>query len=79
MSFLYRLYDESHNTNKSIQLRDNFNHPETLEEPEHFDSLVRGLATQMSQKSDLYYENDVSRVLCEDIVCFKIYKLKYFS
>jgi hypothetical protein len=58
-------------------LRDNFNHPETIEKPEHLDSLVRGLATQRSQKSDLYYENDVSRVLCKDVVCFKINKLKY--
>lgn len=58
-------------------MRDHFNQPETIEEPEHLDSLVRGLATQRSRKNDLYYENDVSRVLCEYMVCFKINRVKY--
>ncbi|XP_021919989.1 peroxidase-like isoform X2 [Zootermopsis nevadensis] len=60
------LYDENRNTNKSLQLRNNFNHPEAIEESENLDSLVRGLATQTSQKSDLYYENDLIQMLYKD-------------
>jgi hypothetical protein len=60
----YRLFDEDRNTNQSLQLKDNFNHPETIEEPENLDSLVRGLAIQRSKKRDLIYDNDVSTSLC---------------
>nr|AIP87047.1 peroxicentin [Macrotermes barneyi] len=57
------LFDESREMNTSLELRDNFNQPKTIEKPKHLDSLVRGLATQRSQKSDLYYENDLIQML----------------
>lgn len=57
------LFDEDRNTNKSLQLKDNFNQPETIEELEHLDSLVRGLATQRSHKRDLYYDSDLIQML----------------
>jgi len=57
------LFDESRKINTSLELRDSFNQPETIEKPEHLDSLIRGLATQKSQKSDLFYENDLIQML----------------
>lgn len=57
------LFDESRKINTSLELRDNFNQPETIEKPNHLDSLIRGLATQRSQKSDLFYDNDLIQML----------------
>lgn len=57
------LFDESRNININLELRDNFNQPKIIEKPTYLDSLVRGLATQRSQKSDLYYENDLIQML----------------
>jgi len=71
----FRLFDESRKINTSLELRDNFNQPQTIEEPTHLDSLIRGLATQRSQKSDLFYENDVRTVSYDIMVCSASNKL----
>ncbi|KAJ9595022.1 hypothetical protein L9F63_013688, partial [Diploptera punctata] len=64
------LYDEDRTTNKSLKLRDHFNEPETVEEEGHFDALVRGLATQGSQKNDISYSNDLTEMLYKEGIAF---------
>lgn len=58
-----KMYNEERSTDKFLQLRDHFNKPSTIEEAGHLDSLVRGFATQRSQKSDLNYANDLIQML----------------
>ncbi|PSN56140.1 hypothetical protein C0J52_03325 [Blattella germanica] len=60
------LYNEDRTTSKNLKLRNHFNKPETIEEEEHFDSLVRGLATQSSQRNDLFFSNDLTQMLYKE-------------
>lgn len=58
--FVYRLYGEDRAVNISLNLREHFNRPNTIEKPGHLDGLIRGLATQQSQKMDMDIVQDVS-------------------
>ena len=58
--FVYRLYEEDRNPQQSILLREHYDQPRLLEGEENLDSLLRGLATQSSQKLDLHYSKTVS-------------------
>lgn len=46
--------------NMSLSLRDHFNRPHVVQKPGHLDGLIRGLATQQSQKLDMDYVREVS-------------------
>ena len=70
------LYNEDRSTDKSLKLRDHYNEPETIETEGHFDSLVRGLASQTSQKNDLSYSTDVSS--SKNIIYVYKYNVKSF-
>ncbi|CAG2065524.1 unnamed protein product, partial [Timema podura] len=54
-----KLFDEHRNHNGSIALNHNYNKPRVVEESGKIDELLRGLATQNGQKSDLEYSSDV--------------------
>lgn len=55
-----KLYKENREVNTTLQLRNHFNKPGILEEHGNLDGLIRGLATQSSQKLDLRFVEDVS-------------------
>lgn len=55
----YRLYKEDRLVNSSLNLRNYFNNPDLIEQPEYLDALIRGLATQSSQQMDLKFTDDV--------------------
>jgi peroxidase len=55
------LYKENRLVNSSLNLRNHFNNPSIVEEPGYLDALIRGLATQSSQKLDLRFAEDVSQ------------------
>lgn len=57
------LYSENRVVNKSLNLREYFNRPSTVGEPGHLDALIRGLATQQSQKLDMDYASDITSQL----------------
>lgn len=61
-SFSYRLYLENRKVNMSLNLREHFNKPITVEKPGHLDALIRGLATQHSQKLDMNLVEDVNEI-----------------
>ncbi|XP_067013234.2 peroxidase isoform X2 [Anabrus simplex] len=61
-----RLVKEDREVNHTIQLRDHFNRPRIVEENNHLDALVRGLATQNSQKNDMTYTEDITSLLYQD-------------
>lgn len=61
-----RLVKEDRQVNHTIQLRDHFNRPRIVEEHDHLDSLIRGLATQNSQKNDMHYTEDITSLLYQD-------------
>lgn len=55
-----QLYGENRHVNQVLQLREHFNDPLVVERPGYLDGLIRGLATQSSQKLDLAFAKDVS-------------------
>lgn len=57
------LYEEDRNPQLSILLKEHYNQPLLLEGEENLDSLLRGLATQSSQKMDLHYSKAVTSFL----------------
>jgi peroxidase len=57
------LYNENRLVNSSLNLRNHFNNPSIVEEPGYLDALIRGLATQSSQKLDLRFSEDISSQL----------------
>lgn len=54
-----KLYDEDRQTNESIFMRNYFHNPAVLRQAGVADSLIRGLATQPSQKLDIYFADDL--------------------
>lgn len=61
--FMCRMYEEDRYPQLSILLREHYNQPQLLEGEENLDSLLRGLATQSSQKMDLHYSKAVSFII----------------
>lgn len=55
-----KLYDENRVANESIFMRNYFHNPGLLRHKGVLDALARGLATQPSQRLDIYYADDVS-------------------
>ncbi|XP_063908765.1 peroxidase-like isoform X2 [Zophobas morio] len=55
-----RLYKENRLVNSSLNLRNHFNNPSVIEEPQYLDALIRGLATQPSRKLNLRFAEDIS-------------------
>nr|CAD7574737.1 unnamed protein product [Timema californicum] len=62
-----KLFDEHRNHNGSIALNRNYNKPRVVEESGKIDELLRGLATQNGQKSDLEYSSDLLSLLYRDM------------
>ncbi|GJQ68840.1 putative animal haem peroxidase [Trypoxylus dichotomus] len=60
------LYTEDRSLNYSIRTKDYFNKPEIIESLGNLDSLIRGLTTQNSQKSDLDYATDITTQIFGD-------------
>ncbi|XP_071444826.1 peroxidase-like isoform X2 [Hetaerina americana] len=58
-----KLYEENRKVNDTIFLRNHYNQPVVIEKPGHFDSLIRGMATQNSQQMDLLFTEDVTSLL----------------
>lgn len=58
--FINRLYDENRDVNVTLGLRDHFNRPHVIQKIGLLDGLIRGLATQSSQKLDTDYAQVVS-------------------
>ncbi|XP_018334642.1 peroxidase-like, partial [Agrilus planipennis] len=58
-----KLYKENRSSNTSISLSNFFNKPTSLEKPGFLDALIRGLATQASQKLDLNVVDEVTTLL----------------
>lgn len=58
--FFNRLYDENRDINVTLGLRDHFNRPHVIQKVGLLDGLIRGLATQSSQKMDTDYARVVS-------------------
>lgn len=56
----FRLFYENRKTNNSLSLQKYFNNPHIVQQPGIMDALIRGLATQSSQKIDRHYAEDVS-------------------
>lgn len=54
-----RLFEEDRLINVTINLHNYFNNPDIIQQPNMLDSLIRGLATQSSQKVDLHYPEDL--------------------
>lgn len=52
--------EEDRMANGSIRLQDHYNKPVVVEKPGFLDGLIRGLATQRSQKMDMAFISDVS-------------------
>lgn len=65
MIFVYRLYDENRDVNVTLGLRDHFNRPHVIQKTGLLDGLIRGLATQSSQKLDTDYALVVSHSCVE--------------
>lgn len=60
-SFLcYSLTDNKRLNNKTVTLAEYFFKPTIIESDEVFDGLLRGMATQTSQKMDINIVEDVS-------------------
>lgn len=57
------LPDDSRQQNGTLQLAEHFFNPRVIESEEVFDGLLRGLATQTSQKMDISLIPDVSATL----------------
>jgi peroxidase len=57
---IFSLTDNDRQINNSINLADYFYKPRAIEKNDTFDGLIRGLATQTSQKMDLHLISDVS-------------------
>ena len=55
--------DNFRQQNKTLQLAEHFFNPRIIESEEVFDGLLRGLATQTSQKMDISLISDVSIVI----------------
>jgi len=55
--------DNFRQQNKTLQLAEHFFNPRIIEIEEVFDGLLRGLATQTSQKMDINLISDVSMAL----------------
>lgn len=55
------LPDNSHQQNKTLNLAEHFFNPRVIESEEVFDGLLRGLATQTSQRMDISLISDVSQ------------------
>lgn len=60
----YRLYGEERDVNTSLSLKDHYNRPHVVQKPGHLDGLIRGLATQHSQKLDMDYVREVIIFVC---------------
>lgn len=81
MSFLlfnfFRLYSESREFLKTLQLYEHFNKPNFIKEPNAIENLLRGLTTQKGLQNDLSYEPDVrfdhSKYI---IICSRLYTSK---
>lgn len=54
------LPDNSRQRNRTLNLAEHFFNPRIIESEEVFDGLVRGLATQTSQRMDISLISDVS-------------------
>lgn len=52
--------DNSRQQNKTMELAEHFFNPRVIESDDVFDGLLRGLATQTSQKMDINLISDVS-------------------
>ncbi|XP_046398889.1 peroxidase-like isoform X2 [Ischnura elegans] len=61
-----KLYEENREFNDTIHLSNHYNQPFVIEKPGHFDSLVRGMATQNSQQMDLLFTEDVTSLLWKE-------------
>ncbi|KAJ8910460.1 hypothetical protein NQ315_008873, partial [Exocentrus adspersus] len=53
-----KLYDENREAYDLLSLQEYFNNPVVIRAPGVFESLVRGIATQSSQKIDRHYAED---------------------
>lgn len=60
---LFSLPDNFRQQNKTLQLVEHFFNPRVIESEEVFDGLLRGFATQTSQKMDISLIPDVSMTL----------------
>lgn len=55
----FRLVDEKRAILKPLNLSDHFNRPQVLTKPGYLDSIIRGLASERCQKTDLKYSKEV--------------------
>lgn len=69
------LPDNSRQQNRTLNLAEHFFNPRVIESEEVFDGLLRGLATQTSQRMDISLIPDVSAV--SNILFFPLYKEKF--
>lgn len=55
-----KLYNDSRSNVRTLDLQDYFQKPKLITEPEAFDSIIRGLASQENEAFDPKYNDDVS-------------------
>lgn len=60
--FYFSLPDNSRQQNRTLNLAEHFFNPRVIESEDIFDGLLRGLATQTSQRMDISLIPDVSAV-----------------
>lgn len=58
--FLYRLFGEDRKNSEHLKLSEHFNKPHVVEGQGKLDGLIRGIATQSSQKVDWHLSSHVS-------------------
>uniref|UniRef100_V5I8I5 Peroxidase n=1 Tax=Anoplophora glabripennis TaxID=217634 RepID=V5I8I5_ANOGL len=54
-----KLFNENREANSSLSLQKYFNNPNKIQQPGILDALIRGLATQSSQKIDRHFAEDL--------------------
>nr|XP_018900796.1 PREDICTED: peroxidase-like isoform X2 [Bemisia tabaci] len=64
------LYSEDRITNATFALKSHFYKPAVVQQDDNFDHLIRGLATQSSQKMDLKYSTAMTQYLFSDSMAF---------
>jgi len=57
--FFYSLVNEARQVKSKIRLSDFFQRTDIVQREDNFDSLTRGLLTQIAQEQDQYYTSEV--------------------
>lgn len=57
------MFSENRTQIKSLRLSDWYNKPELLEKDDNFDSLLRGLSTQLSELTDTHFDPEAKHFL----------------